>query len=284
MSIKDIPVRVLGPGSQPDDGEALSYMPMPSDMQRFAWPHTPDPEDVAELQAARDTMLWLRSALAAEVDVQQLANLAALDDASRELVNQILGEGEVSVTCNGPVRSRTQESVLAGVWRTLYEDPEGRIVADILEVADVPHVVRQPDPRVRPIDAGADGVPDDVMNALPILTELESSVATYREAGTPHVINLTLLPLSDADVTFLDERLGRGAVDILSRAYGKCQVICTLTPDVWWVRYYNSMGTLILNTLEVIEVPQVVCAAPEDIRDSGKRLEDILAPYWSEVS
>ena len=122
------------------------------------------------------------------------------------------------------------------------------------------------------------------MNALPILTELESSVATYREAATPHVINLTLLPLSDADVTFLDERLGRGAVDILSRSYGKCQVISTLTPDVWWVRYYNSMGTLILNTLEVIDVPQVVCAAPEDIRDSGKRLEDIPAPYWSDVA
>ena len=44
------------------------------------------------------------------------------------------------------------------------------------------------------------------------------------------------------------------------------------------------MDTLVLNTLEVSDIPEVVCAAPEDLRDSAERLNDILAPYWSDVA
>ena len=93
-----------------------------------------------------------------------------------------------------------------------------------------------------------------------------------------------LSPLSESELEFLDARLGRGPVDVLSRAYGKCQIISTLTPGVWWVRYYNAMDTLILNSIEVVDIPLVVCAAAEDLRDSAKRLDEILAPYWSDVS
>ena len=121
-------------------------------------------------------------------------------------------------------------------------------------------------------------------NALPILVELEAAVAEYESSGTLHSINLSLLPLTEEEIEFLDARLGRGAVDILSRSYGKCQVISTLTANVWWVRYYNSMGTPILNTLEVVSVPEVVKAAREDLSDSGQRLAEILAPYWSDVA
>ena len=286
MNLKDIPVRVLGPGSQPaeEDGQTLSYMSMPSDMQTFVRPDVPEPENVRDLVAARDAMQWLLGALADPGDQPKLANLAALDDESRALVNQILGEGEVSVTRTGPVPSKTQESVLAGVWRTLYEDPAGAIVADLLEVAAVPHVVVQPDPQARPIDTRHESVPDGINNALPILVELQAKLDEYLATRQPHVINLTLLPLSEEEVAFVDDRLGRGPVDVLSRAYGKCQVTSTLTPNVWWVRYYNSMGTLILNTLEIVEVPQVVLAAPEDIADSAQRLADIITPYWPEVA
>ncbi|MDX1506749.1 MAG: hydrogenase expression/formation C-terminal domain-containing protein [Woeseiaceae bacterium] len=286
MKLSDIPVRVLGPGSQPadEDGQTLSYMSMPSDMQKFVRPEVPEPDDVRDLVAARDAMRWLTDALADRGEQPRLANLAALDDESRALVNQILGEGEVSVTRTGPVPSKTQESVLAGVWRTLYQDQAGAIVADLLEVAAVPHVVVQPEPQARPVDTSADGVPEGINNALPILVELQAQLDEYRASGRPHVINLTLLPLSEEEVAFVDDRLGRGAVDVLSRAYGKCQVSSTLTPNVWWVRYYNSMGTLILNTLEVVEVPQVVLAAPEDIADSAARLADIIAPYWPELA
>jgi hydrogenase-1 operon protein HyaF len=246
----------------------------------------PEPGAVENLKAARETMQWLQQALATCVDTAapQLADLTALDDANRTLVNQLLGEGEVAISCTGSTRALTQEAVLAGVWRTLYLDDADQILADILEVADAPHTTRTPGDATRKIAASPDDVPGEVMNALPILVELESGCEEYLQSGKPHVINLTLLPLSDADLVFLDEHLGRGPIDTLSRAYGKCQVISTCVPNVWWVRFYNSMSTLILNNLEVIDVPAVIRAAPEDLADSAQRLDGLLTPYWADVA
>ena len=288
MNIDSIPVRVIGPGSQPDedDGKVLSYIDMPGDMWTYAAPSIPEPGEVAGLGGARESMRWLQQALkcygtAAE---PQLANLTALGEADRELVNQILGEGEVSITFNGAYQARTQEAVLAGVWRTVYFDHDGRTIADVLEVADVAHIARSTDGRDRPVDTSAVGAPPEVSNALPLLVELQAHCERYEKTAERHAINLTLLPLAEADLEFIDARLGRGPVDTLSRAYGKCQVISTQVPNVWWVRYYNSMGILILNTLEVVDVPAVLCAAPEDLRDSATRLDSILAPYWPDVA
>ena len=214
MNIKDIPVKVIGPGSQPDsdDGDRLAYMNMPNDMARYVRPAAPEPEDVLRLEGARSAMDWLRHTLASydrDSDAA-IANLAALDDASRDIVNQVLGEGEVSITYAGNHRARTQESVLAGVWRTFYIDEQDRLLADIIEVADVPRLVHSNDGRHRPINTGSEQVPGDVMNALPILVELESQLDNFVSDGTTNSINLTLLPLSEADVEFLDRRLGRG--------------------------------------------------------------------------
>jgi len=36
------------------------------------------------------------------------------------------------------------------------------------------------------------------------------------------------------------------------------------------------MNTLILNTLEIVEAPEVALAAPEDIEDSRERLSELI--------
>ena len=288
MDIKHIPVRVVGPGGQPQsaDEEQLEYIDMPNDMQRYVAPIMPDPEDVADLAGARQAMEWLRAALRTFSNGGEplLANLDALDQKNRDLVNQILGEGEVSITRRGRYDAKTQEAVLAGVWRTLYLDADGNVVHDILEVADAPHVMQIDPADGRRIDVTADEAQPDVANALPLLVEIESRRALYAAEGTPHSLNLSLLPLAETEIEYLDERLGRGPVDLLSRSYGKCQVISTRVPDVWWVRYYNSMGTPILNSIEIVDVPEVVKAAAEDLSDSAARLDEILEPYWSDVA
>ena len=48
---------------------------------------------------------------------------------------------------------------------------------------------------------------------------------------------------------------------------------------MWWIKYFNSEDALILNTIEVTNMPEVVMAAPEDIEDSAHRLQEILEIY-----
>jgi hydrogenase-1 operon protein HyaF len=122
-------------------------------------------------------------------------------------------------------------------------------------------------------------VPAGVVNALALLTELDDKIAAYRPGTAAHVINLTLLPLTEEDVVFLDERLGAGSVTILSRGYGNCRITSTGTRNAWWVRYFNSRDAIVLNTIEVVDVPNVACAAPEDLADSAQRLGEILGVY-----
>lgn len=286
MNLNDIAVHVVGPGSQPVEQDPLSYIDMPSDMQKFSPTRLDDPEAFLELPDAREAMQWLTEALAASAadHESRMADLSGLDAKSREIVNQILGEGEVSLTVSARLDARCQEAVLAGVWRTVLFDADGEIGRDLLEVADAPTIIGYTDECTGPIDTTPPDNSADIPNALPILVELEAAVAEYKANGTQHSINLSLLPLSDEEIEFIDARLGRGPVDILSRSYGKCQIISTLTANVWWVRYYNSMGTPILNTLEVVAVPEVVKAAGEDLADSCHRLKEILAPYWSDVA
>ena len=94
--------------------------------------------------------------------------------------------------------------------------------------------------------------------------------------GAADVINLTLLPHTEEDLTLLDTVLGEGAVTILSRGYGNCRITATATPHVWRVQFYNSTDALILDTIEVTTMPEVALAAREDLEDSAGRIREVL--------
>ena len=116
MGIQDIPVvAATGPGSQPTeaDGAQLDYISLPKEMTTYQAPIIPEPDAVHHLDGARSTMVWLRQALSdcRPDGPPQLADLSALDAESRSLVNQILGEGEVSIKVAGEPRAAIQESV-----------------------------------------------------------------------------------------------------------------------------------------------------------------------------
>ncbi|MCE8470492.1 hydrogenase expression/formation protein, partial [Rhodovulum sulfidophilum] len=57
---------------------------------------------------------------------------------------------------------------------------------------------------------------------------------------------------------------------------GNCRVAATATPNVWRVQFFNSMDSLILDTFEVTDMPEVALAAPEDLTDSAARLREVL--------
>ena len=78
------------------------------------------------------------------------------------------------------------------------------------------------------------------------------------------------------DSAHLEAQLGAGRVLILSRGYGNCRITNTRLAHTWRVTYFNSTDIIILDTLEVCRVPEVGCAAAEDLEDSAERLAEVL--------
>ncbi|ADP70247.1 HupH hydrogenase expression protein [Rhodomicrobium vannielii ATCC 17100] len=273
---------LAGPGSQPDDEDGdLAFMELPKGMATFSMPQIPEPEVAAAHAAALEkldaALEALRAAPAPGTSIT--IDLLDLDADNRAFVDQMLGEGEVSIVAGSHVQA--QESVLAGVWRIHVVGSDGALIADAIEVGEFPLSVLAAAqdagaPTLRALDAVAE---DDLMNAPSIAAELADKLAAFAPGTPPHAINLTLLPVSDGDLAYLDARLGQGAVTILSRGYGNCRISSTGVRNAWWVRYFNSREILILNTIEVCRVPDVACAAREDLEDSAERLAEILGVY-----
>jgi hydrogenase-1 operon protein HyaF len=278
-----IPLGGVGPGSQAqeEDGAELSFMSMPSEMATYSMPDVA--ESISTLQQANEILKQVQDLLDNFHVGDQIGviNLLTLDEKNLELVDQVLGEGEVSIVLASPFNICIQESVLAGVWRVQYLAADGSIEKDTIEVADIPVAVRQSSFAADTIQdhVRGDEIPPGVNNAIPLLSEINDKIPEVASATEPHVINLTLLPQSEEDLAFLTERLDKGYVTILSRGYGNCRVSSTLTNNVWWVQYFNSQDAIILNTLEVTAVPIVVCASQEDIEDSAQRLQEIREVY-----
>jgi len=274
----------IGPGSQPDadDGAELTYLPMPGAMHTYRPPILPEPAEVADLHAGHQL---LRSLLLLLTGYQvgalpQVLDLGALPPADLRLVEDSLGSGEVSIQRSGTEPVQARETRLAGVWRIRQYGAGGELRRDVLEVSDIPGFVRfgSFDAARARIELQAQW-PDGVMNAPGVLAELDAELGRRADAETewaPHIVNLTLLPQSEHDLTCLEDRLGTGALAILSRGYGSCRITATATRDIWWVQHYNSDDRLILNTLEVTGVPDAALAAQEDIEDSAERLREIL--------
>jgi hydrogenase-1 operon protein HyaF len=116
--------------------------------------------------------------------------------------------------------------------------------------------------------------------ALEVLDELHDRRRRWQPGDAARVINLSLRPLGPADGRCLDVQVGRGPVALLSRGYGPCRIASTLLACVWRVTYFDTQGTAILDTLELADMPEVACAAREDLEDSALRLAEWL--QWAE--
>ncbi len=268
----------FGPGSQPEAGEeGLAYLPMPSGMRTYH-PHTPEITDPVRAAAARVLLERMRDALARWTAGEEIRiPVDRLDTPALGLIDEALGEGEVSVLVErSGDRMEIQEAALAGVWRVRAFDAGDPAPRETVLVGTFPRVaLNRAFPATTPATPAAEP-PPGLMNGLPILTELLDRSAEWVRGDAVHAVNFSLLPHTPEDLAFIENRLGVGATTILSRGYGNCRVTATATANVWWVRYYNSVDTLILNTVEISEIPAVVCAAPEDIADSAERLSEIL--------
>lgn len=281
-----IPLVALGPGTQPED-ESLDYLPLPKDMSTYRPPVLPEPEELAGLDQARAALQQVLNLLerGAEGGAPGLVPLRQLAPGDFRIINQVLGEGEASAIVQlgaGNLEVRVQESVFAGVWRLMtWRHEEGRdaeLVDDAIEVSPVPSLfaaTAAEDVWASP-PQWSGPLPPNVQNAPLLVDEIRDQVARWRPGQVSHVVNLTLLPVTPEDIGFLDHQLGTGRVLMLSRGYGNCRISNTRLPNCWRVVYYNSMDKVILNTVEVVDMPEVAMAAPEDLRDSHERLREVM--------
>lgn len=274
MNAFPLPVRVVGPGSQPGD-EAPSCLSVAEDMATFRPPPMPEAADPQALATVRRVLADLIHAMRTQPFGAPAIDLSGLDAAALTLLDQTLGEGEVSAIVRAPRRAHIQETAFAGVWRVRELDASGAAVAERIETGAVPEAVpaamaamaAQPTPLPPP--AG-------LMNAPSLLVEIVDRAARQRAGGEPHVINLTLLPVTPQDLAWLGGSLGEGPATLLSRGYGNCRISGTRLANVWRVQYFNAMDQLILDTIEISAVPAAALAAPEDCADSIGRLEEWL--------
>jgi len=270
-----ISVVAMGPGSQGE--EAPDYLQMPKGMETFSQPRLPDnvaPEVVN--RAASLLGAYLDEAERLGFSGGARLNLRDLDATMRDVINQSMGFGEVSVFTTAPEHWRVQETAFSGIWRVLKVADDGAMIVDRLETGDIPEPLTETMLATASADLTPPDYPAGCMNVQALVEEIRMQAAAWKSGDAAHVINLTLLPVSDTDLDTLYGWLGHREVSILSRGYGNCRITSTRLQNVWWVQYFNSMDALILNSIEIIGMPEVALAADEDFTDSVERLREYL--------
>ncbi len=289
---------LVGPGSHQEE-LVLNYMEMPKEMDTFDIPVLPESDELSEHPQAAAALQQLQLLLDVTADRMAIAqdgateggaliegtqklSLDGIEPGACSLLYQTLGEGEVALMILNDqltTRLRVQETVLAGVWWIQQLDDQQQLQSQWLEVGAIPEaVLDEAFPPQTPNTFELGPLPGNLLNGASVVLELLEKAAEHARTPLqqPHVVNLSLLPFSPEDQNFLHQRLGGGRVAILSRGYGNCRIHSTAVAGVWSVQYFNSTDQLILDTLEVIAVPQVACAAREDLEDSAERLREIF--------
>lgn len=270
-----IPVVAMGPGSQGE--ETPDYLAMPQGMHTFDQPRLPDNATQESLQQAAHLLgLFLDGATQAGLEGGAKLDLLGLSPEVREVITQSMGFGEVSAFTTAPAHWRVQETAFAGIWRVLRLSDDGQCAEDRLETGSIPTVLGDAMLASASSELEPPDYPAGCMNAQALVEEIRQQAAAYQADQPAHVINLTLLPVSEADLDTLYSWLGHREVSLLSRGYGNCRITSTRLRNVWWVQYFNSMDALILNSIEVVAMPDVALAAEEDFADSVERLREYL--------
>ena len=280
MKTLSIPVRVVGFGSQPPEEEELQYLDMPRGMNAFRMPQVPVEANGDALAAAHDLLARFSSMLSAWDPTSGTGGprlaVTGLSAGAVKIVNQVLGEGEVSVQVSGARGARIQESVFTGIWRVCELDGDGALVRDWIEVGALPAIAVDAAHSAATMSPTPVALPQGAMNSPALLNEIADRMRRHRAGSPAHVINLTLFPLTPEDHQVLEQAFPIGPVAMISRGFGNCRITSTLARNVWRVQYFNSMNTLILNTIEVVDLPEVAIAAADDLADSRERLADLI--------
>lgn len=284
MKPLSISIAAIGPatGSADESATALQYLHLPTHLDVYPPPVPALHEKGGGLSLrARDLMQRALDQLAAQTaDMPATAlDLARLPREDRVAVDLLLQDGDVNVLYAGARRVEIQLSAYPGLWRVRYFELGGsELVADMLEIGSVPRVVSvgsfpHPEPHWQ-LDPAS--LPGGVVNAPLLLMELLDRSELYAPGESPYALDLSQLPQGPEDLQFLAQSLGQGPVTVLTRGRGHCRINSTRLPYVWWLQHYAASDSMILNTLEVIDVPAAVCVSQHELAIGAMRFAEAL--------
>ena len=114
-------------------------------------------------------------------------------------------------------------------------------------------------------------------NVEPLLHEIRHGLARLLENEAATTIDLRSIPLAPGEEERIIKVLGTGEVQARMSALGPSEIKETRFPGVWLVTHYNSENEVIGKFIEVCDMPQILKAQTEDIREGLAQLTAQLA-------
>lgn len=113
-------------------------------------------------------------------------------------------------------------------------------------------------------------------NARPLLMEVVDRVRHLAQSGETSAIDLSAMPLTQADKDWLKAQLGHGEISVNLEAEGTSTLEETACPGLWWITHRDAVGRVLVELLEITPVPDLVRAHPEDIKLGLEYLESVI--------
>jgi hydrogenase-1 operon protein HyaF len=114
---------------------------------------------------------------------------------------------------------------------------------------------------------------------LALLKEIQDMLTQLLEHNSSNSIDIRSLPMMPGDYEQLKQLLGEGEVTATIDSLGPSQIRETAIPGVWWVTHHNAEDEVLTEFIEVTELPGILKAQAEDLRDAPNIMRNLLDEY-----
>lgn len=110
--------------------------------------------------------------------------------------------------------------------------------------------------------------------AQSVLREIAERLAALAGGGETAAIDLRSLPMTAADRSELESRLGRGDVTVKLDVAGTSELWETRYSGVWWVRHFGADERIAAERIEIAAIPEILVSHDEDIAAAAARVRE----------
>lgn len=114
-----------------------------------------------------------------------------------------------------------------------------------------------------------------------VLREIAVDLDVLARTGECSAIDLRSLPVTAADRSELQERLGRGDMEAFLTIAGTSEIWETRYAGVWWVRHLGAGHKIAAERIEITTCPEILTSHPADIAAASTRLTEDLIDHLS---